>query len=60
MIDEWGWRKQSIFIPVCHIYCLLLIYFSHGSIFVPSTSRNLASHSGCAGHAGAVTKLPSM
>ncbi len=26
---------------------------------VPSTSRNRASHAGCAGHAGAVTRLPS-
>jgi len=34
----------------------LLIY---GSIFVPKTSRNFASHVGCAGHAGAVTNFPS-
>lgn len=31
----------------------------YGSIFVPSTCRNFVSHSGCAGHAGAVTRLPS-
>jgi hypothetical protein len=31
----------------------------YGSIFVPNTFKNFASHSGCAGQAGAVTKLPS-
>ena len=30
------------------------------SIRVPSTVRNCAIHVGCAGHAGAVTKLPSV
>lgn len=33
--------------------------YSYTFIFVPSTSRNFASHSGWAGQAGAVTKLPS-
>lgn len=33
--------------------------FSECSIFVPKTFRNSASQLGCAGHAGAVTKLPS-
>lgn len=37
-----------------------LPYLRHqGSIRVPSTSRNRASHAGCAGQAGAVTSLPS-
>src|SRR5260221_12940628 len=32
---------------------------AHNSIFVPRTPRNLASQAGCAGQAGAVTKLAS-
>src|SRR3989441_12554884 len=32
---------------------------SSSTIFVPSTWRNLAIHAGWAGHAGAVTRLPS-
>jgi len=32
---------------------------SECSIFVPKSFRNSASQLGCAGHAGAVTKLPS-
>src|SRR6266436_2496744 len=31
----------------------------YSSIFVPRIARNLASHAGCAGHAGAVTRFPS-
>jgi hypothetical protein len=31
----------------------------YGSIFVPNTFKNFASHSGWAGQAGAVTRLPS-
>jgi len=32
----------------------------HSSMRVPSTPRNAASHAGIAGHAGAVTRLPSV
>lgn len=32
---------------------------NHASIFVPSSSRNLRIQAGCAGQAGAVTRLPS-
>src|SRR5947209_14626700 len=32
---------------------------SSSTIFVPSTWRNLAIHAGWAGHAGAVTRMPS-
>ncbi len=38
--------------PILHPCC-------HGSIRVPRTSRKRASQAGCAGQAGAVTKLPS-
>src|ERR1700682_2435178 len=31
----------------------------YGSMRVPKTVRNFASHAGCAGQAGAVTRLPS-
>jgi len=33
---------------------------AYNSIFVPSTVRNCAIQAGCAGHAGAVTRLPSV
>lgn len=40
--------------------CLLrFTTHAYSTILVPNTVKNLASQSGCAGHAGAVTRLPS-
>ena len=46
--------ERRAFRPVARIQPVI-----YGWIFVPSTSRNLASHAGCAGQAGALTSLPS-
>jgi hypothetical protein len=38
----------------------IFFHSRYGSIFVPSTFKKAASQEGCAGQAGAVTRLPSV